>query len=407
MADITFQRPFLTSYQTEFVDDNSKVTVVEAATKVGKTASMLLWLFEQSLKKENQIVWWVAPVYSQAKIAFNRMNNTMNEIEKEAKMIGLNFQTRTIKSPMSITLPNNSIIEFKSADNYNALYGQDVNAVVIDEATRCKEESWHAIRSTLTATRGSAKIVGNVRGRGNWVHKLKEKEHVSYYRVDAYQAVDEGILDIEEIENAKLSLPENSFRELYLALPSDDGGNPFDIKQIQENTKQYRLSPNKAKHFGIDVAKSQDWTVVIGVDSEGTVQLYERWQRTSWDFTIQKIIQLVKNNHGYIDSTGVGDPIHEKVNQTCKKVNSYKYNYESKQRLMELLALKFHQDEITVPSETEIYNELLLFEYDRTPTGKVTYNAPSGSHDDCVNALALAMKSLEDNKTKKPNIHFV
>ena len=50
---------------------------------------------------------------------------------------------------------------FKGADKPDALYGEDVYAAVIDEASRCKEEAWHAVRSTLTATRGPIRIIGS------------------------------------------------------------------------------------------------------------------------------------------------------------------------------------------------------------------------------------------------------
>jgi hypothetical protein len=45
----------------------------------------------------------------------------------------------------------------------------------------------------------------------------------------AYDAVAGGVFPLSEIEDAKRALPEHVFRELYLAEPSDDGGNPFGL----------------------------------------------------------------------------------------------------------------------------------------------------------------------------------
>jgi hypothetical protein len=36
----------------------------------------------------------------------------------------------------------------QSADNPDTLYGEDVHAAVIDEASRMKEDSFYAVRST-------------------------------------------------------------------------------------------------------------------------------------------------------------------------------------------------------------------------------------------------------------------
>lgn len=56
------------------------------------------------------------------------------------------------ESNLIIKCPNGAEIHFKSADNADNLYGEDVYACVFDEAPRAKEEAWFALRSTLTAT---------------------------------------------------------------------------------------------------------------------------------------------------------------------------------------------------------------------------------------------------------------
>ena len=54
-------------------------------------------------------------------------------------------------SNLSITIPNGATIWFKGGDKPDSLYGEDVYGAVIDEASRCKEEVWSAVRSTITA----------------------------------------------------------------------------------------------------------------------------------------------------------------------------------------------------------------------------------------------------------------
>ena len=77
-------------------------------------------------------------------------------------------------------------------------------------------------------------------------------------------------------------------------------------------------------------------------------------------------------------------------------MNGFKYTSSSKQQLMELLASQIHKKEIGFPDGV-IKEELDVFEYVYTATG-VRYNAPQGFHDDCVNALALAVKCRNENK---------
>jgi len=57
---------------------------------------------------------------------------------------------------------------------------------------------------------------------------------------------------------------------------------------------------------------------------------------------------------------------------------------------MEGLAVAIQAREVSFP-EGPITAELLAFEYQYSRTG-VRYGAPEGMHDDCVDALALAVR---------------
>ena len=63
-------------------------------------------------------------------------------------------------------------------------------------------------------------------------------------------------------------------------------------------------------YFGIDLAKSFDYTVIIGLDINGNVSYFERFQK-DWKQTKDHILTLDRNKPIMIDSTGVGDAITE------------------------------------------------------------------------------------------------
>src|SRR4051812_9628330 len=118
---ISYTRPPLFSYQKTILDSPARYTVTEAATKVGKTASHIIWLFEESLKcKSGQAVWWIAPTITQAKIAFDRMKVQITN----KTLFKTNESTRTI------TLITGAKIEFKTASEPDNLFGDDVYAFV-------------------------------------------------------------------------------------------------------------------------------------------------------------------------------------------------------------------------------------------------------------------------------------
>lgn len=112
--NIVYNRPHLYDYQKQIIDSTARYTVTAASTKVGKTASHVVWLHEQSLQgKQGYNYWWVAPVYMQAKIAFTRLKDQLSARELY----------RFNNSNLTITTPTGTVIHFKSAEKPDNLYG--------------------------------------------------------------------------------------------------------------------------------------------------------------------------------------------------------------------------------------------------------------------------------------------
>jgi hypothetical protein len=359
--------------------------IVTHNTKSGKTVSAIAWLVEQAMAgKPSTNFWWVAPGYSQAEIAYKRIKQGLTKGSFTA------FDTPT---PRILTMAQ-TWIWFKSSDNADALYGEDVYAAVIDEASRVSRDSWHAVRSTLTATRGPIRIIGNVKGRKNWFYELARRAeagvspNMHYSKITADDAVQAGVLDAEEIEDARQNLPDWIFRELYFAEPGDDLGNPFGLEHIRACTRE-GLAAGPVVAWGIDLAKKQDYLVVIGLNEMGGVAAFHRWRNLPWRTSIQAIWEIVgEDTPALVDSTGIGDPVLEELQHEHGNFKGFMFSTVSKQKLMEGLSVSIQSHEITFP-KGHISNELEMFEYQEKPTG-VRYAAAEGSHDDCVMALGLA-----------------
>jgi hypothetical protein len=294
-----------------------------------------------------------------------------------------------------------AVLGFKSADNPDSLYGEDVYGAVMDEASRAKADSWHALRSTLTATRGRARLIGNVKGKKNWFYEwcrraergLDPNAHFS--RITCQDAIDAGVLDPEEIEDARRNLPERVFLELYMAEASDDSGNPFGEDHIyactftKEMVDLGLIIPGPVIAYGVDLAKKQDYLVLIGLDANGVVVEFQRWHGIPWGESIRRIHEIVgEDTPCLVDSTGIGDPVLESLQIGHGNFKGYNFSGVSKQKLMEGLAVSIHREELRWP-DGPIKNELLGFEYVEKPTG-TRYSAAEGYYDDCVMALGLA-----------------
>ncbi len=385
---VTYRRPWLADYQVKALFGPERYAVVEATTKAGKTVGCMVWLAEQAMAgRPGWNYWWVAPIYPQAKIAFRRLKAALPR----------ELYT-TNESELTLTLANGAVLWFKGSDKPDSLYGEDVHAAVLDEASRCKEDAWHAVRSTLTATQGPCRIIGNVKGRHNWAYTLARRAEsgepgMSYAKVTAHDAVAAGILTAQEIEDARRLLPDAVFRELYLAEPSDDAGNPFGLSAIRACVAPLSTLPPAA--WGLDLAKAHDWAVLTGLDAKGATCRFDRWQGP-WEHTIQRVLAQVGQAPVLVDSTGAGDPVLEALQKQGRATGAvfigYTFTAPSKQRLMEGLAVAIQQHRVTYP-DGPIVNELEAFEFVAHRTG-VSYSAPEGLHDDCVCSLALAVQQL-------------
>src|SRR5271165_4222103 len=111
---IAYKRPWMYPKQEEAIFHQSRYGLIEASTKTGKTVGCMVWLAEQAMKcRKGQNVWWVAPIFPQAKIAYRRL------------AFGLPKELYAANSgELTITLRNGARIWFKGADKPDSLYGE-------------------------------------------------------------------------------------------------------------------------------------------------------------------------------------------------------------------------------------------------------------------------------------------
>jgi hypothetical protein len=329
---LTFQAPPLYEYQYRSLFGDERYAVIEGATKVGKTFPALVWLIVELSEVSQRVgspmsrnAWWCAPTVTQAVMAYDRMK----EMFRGAGVRKTEMETHD--TDRRISIQGLGHIWFKTGEKPDNLYGEDVWAVVLDEFTRQREEAWHACRSTLTATGGRVRFIGNKRGKG-WGWKLARAAEQrnqdgdkswAAYRISALDAVEAGLMPQSELDDARKSLPDSVFRQLYLCEDTEDGSNPFGLGHIRGCIKEQ--SKRSPVVFGIDLAKSEDYTVVVGLDEVGDVCRFDRWQGLSWDQTEARILSIIQEKPALVDSSGVGDPIVERLHRERPRVEGFKF----------------------------------------------------------------------------------
>jgi len=327
-------QPNLTFYQKDILFSKARFTVTEASTKAGKTYSHIIWLYGKAHEHESALgrnYWWVAPVYYQAEIAFKRL-------KKYLTPTGL---YRFNNSSFVIYCPNGAEIHFRSADNPDNLYGEDVYGAVFDEASRAKVESWYALRSTLTSTQAPCKLIGNFKGMSNWLHKLKElcyrDDAYEYFKVTCWDAVKAGILSEDEVMQAKADLPDRIFKELYEVEAVEDKDQLIQVESILKLFKGINKVSKGIKYITADIARmGKDKTVVFVWDDMSVVDVKELSTSSVKESVtlIQKLSAQynVNRDNIIVDEDGVGGGVKDYL--YCKGfINGSKPVKESGEKL--------------------------------------------------------------------------
>jgi len=299
--------------------------------------------------------------------------------------------------------------EFKSADNKDAnLRGAGLDWLIVDEASRISRETWESgLRPALADKQGRAIFASTPKGKNHfyeWYNlgQSGDKDWMSW-KLPSYL---NPHFPKSEWDLLRRTMPEMLFRQEMEADFIDDAGVVF--RGIDGIICGDLLDPVKDHRYimGVDVAKTQDFTVIIVIDIDTRqVVFFDRFNNIDWPFQKEKISWTAKRYNEamiWIDSTGVGDPIENDLRRDGRRVFGYKFNLTSKKELVEFLVIAIQQKMFTMPDIREVIQELQSYDYEMLPGGKIRYNAPPGLHDDCVIALGLTMWGMKQYVYNKP-----
>lgn len=376
--------------QLLFHNSNARWRILNCGRRWGKTECAVAEGLKLSFKKPGQRGWIVAPTYPLSQEDW-RVLLKITPI----KLV----RGEPLKAERKFVFINGSEIELKSADNEGGLRGAGLDFCILDEASRIKEDSWNALRPALSDKQGKGIFISTPKGK-NWFYRLylKGKDGLDKYESWHFPSNTNPYFPQEEWLEAKESYPSDWFSQEYEANFLEDVAAVF--RDVEGKIKGEFEEPIIGKKYfgGVDVAKYQDFTVIIILDQNKHLCYFERFNRLNWD--IQKIkianVFIKYNAVGFIDSTGVGDPIYEDLaRQLPYQIYSFKFTNESKMNLITGLQVAFEQGQVSFPRIPVMIDELEAFEYEMLTSGKFRYSAPEGYHDDTVISLGLANWGVE------------
>ena len=307
------------------------------------------------------------------------------------------------RGDLIIEFDTGSTIQFYSADAYDSIRGETFDALICDEFAFFKPEAWNEVLKATVLVRGKkVLILSTPRGKNQFYQLYNLAEHNKNYVSFRGTSYDNPFIDPEEIEEAKRNLPEHVFKQEYLAEFLDSGGSVF--TNIKECIKESKASSNL--FFGVDLGRSDDYTVLTICDKDNVEVYCERWRHMEWSTIINNIVtQLNKYKpSGYVESNGAQDAIYEqirnKVNYNKNSVQPFVTTSKNKQSIIESLIVEFEAQTKGILGLDWQINELEVFTYEyNVKSRQIKYSAPTGLHDDYVMSRAICNNAIKTMKS--------
>jgi len=334
---------------------------------------------------------WVAPTYNVAERGKEALQSIAGGF---VRFVGRTPSRAEFTSPTG-----SSRIWFLSAENPENIRGYGFRGIVVDEAAVIPPDVWNYIlRPTIAQTLGWAVFISTPKGR-NWFYDLfmrgldpNEPEYQSF----KFPSNASRYFPASEWDDAKRTLPADVFKQEYEAEFLEDSAGVFRgvsscLFPEKTITRDDRAGPVVV---GCDIAKHTDFTVLIAMNLKtGRCLELERFNQLNWPVQKDRVLNFARKWQGRIilDATGAGDPIYDDLVRRYSNIEPFKFSSISKAELVQRLIVAVEQQKVTWPEEWQVLtHEMQRYEYEISPRGHISYSAPSGFHDDCVMALALA-----------------
>lgn len=384
----------------------AKFITIKTSRQWGKSLFAMQLLLSHCLNEKKMNIAWFAPYIAQAK-------KVMKQLYEAVQSSGLIFDYN--QTDRIITFVTGSKVQFFGVDNSDGIRGNTFDYAVCDEAAYYPQDVFETvIRPTLLVKGKKCYIISTPRGKKNWFYKyyMQTSTSTTIYANCEGNYLENVYIDKEEVEAARLLLPDHIFRQEYLGEFLDSEFQVF-LDTDKCATQTTFAAPTSINFIGIDLGRKQDYTVMYVINELGqTVEIY-RDNNKLWQTLVNQLVTRLRkyNAVAVVDSTGVGDAVAEQIKTQYRHIVPFVITGTgegSKQNIIEQLIISMQNEELKLPTKelySELHNELEAFECVYTPHSRsIKYQAMSGFHDDIVLALSLANECRK--KRYKPSGNF-
>jgi len=392
----------------------TRFLVLNCGRRCGKTTTLEHIAVRQMLTNPNYAVLFTSPVWSQSRARYR-------EVEKILRSLGGDWIISANKSQLRLELSNGSTLQCVSLFEYNRVRGEGYDLILCDEDAYAPANAWHeALRPSLSDRQGRAIFASTPRGKHTLHHTLwclgqgGDPEWKSW----TFPTSSNGRIPPSEIEAAARVLPHDTFEQEYNATFLESCAGVFRNIAACIGGRLEGPQPGRTYVAGIDLGAVKDYSVVIVIDVARRQVVHMARFRGDFSQQVQQILSILRRYNGALgvyDETGLGRPVGDFLRN---EMNGHSFNLPpldrmgrgipswvklqgvtlsgpTKMDLVQKLQLAVERQQIHWPKECEILtSEMGAYGYEMLSSGRVTYAAPAGFHDDAVTALFLGTFAL-------------
>ncbi len=372
-------------------------TIVCAGRQSGKSTLAKYQTINWAIKNENALIWYVTPSESQSKVVFR-------DIVKIILPLNVIKSKNQSKGNIVIELINGCRIEFKSAASEDTLRGSSVNFIILDEAAFIKQNTIEEIILPTMAAAGKKILVISTPKGKNFFYDLwlRGQSDNKDYKSFKFNSFDNPRCNKALIESFKLSLPEGIFSQEFMAEWVDSNSVFNNILELAILRPISGPIKGDSYYIGVDIALVNDWYVLTILNQRGEIVFIDRARgldTTELESRVVKYYRLFKPKKMVLEENGLGLPILQHIQKIIPNAKGVYTTSDSKAEIINQLIAAFSSREIRILNDEELKTELNAFVFKYSKSGKVTYAAASGFHDDMVMSLAIAYDIYIKNKT--------
>lgn len=308
-----------------------------------------------------------------------------------------------------IELINGGVLECWSLEDPDAGRSRSYHLALVDEAAMVPilEHSWtRAIRPTLSQWSGGAWFLSTPKGLNYFYELFNSAGQAGYEDWQSWQMPSSvsPYLPAEEIEIARREMPDQAFRQEYLAEFISSDGVVF--RGVDAVLTATATTPQEhARHHvvaGVDWGKSHDFTAMSIFCVDCKCELYlDRFNQVGWDFQRGRIHANAEKwgvSELLIENNSIGDPNIAELRKVLPEnilTISKNMNAKTKPKWVQDLAIAVeHRRGRWLPHRQGRF-ELVSYQANTLASGYTRYEAPEGGFDDTVIARMLAWQGAK------------